>query len=269
MAAIHPIYEFKDYRKYLIETLDSEKLGRGARRRLAEYLGCQPSFISQVLKEKNEISLEHAYKINDFLNHSEDEKHFFMSLVLLSKAGSTELQTYYKDLIKDLKGKQLQISKVVHRQEIRDQDALYYYSNWLCVSIHMLVSVPKYQDIKNMKAKLGAEEREFDQALSFLKNSGLVVEKQGKLSTGAAHIHLKKGSVFAQAASVIMRLKTLEMLNLEHSKDLNYSLAFTLSEGALDTLRTKILDLIGELGPMIEGEDPEKFCTLILDLIEH
>ena len=57
------IYEAKNYREYIANELDSERFGHGARAKLAEFLGTQNSFISQVLNGKQDFPLEQAIRV--------------------------------------------------------------------------------------------------------------------------------------------------------------------------------------------------------------
>jgi uncharacterized protein (TIGR02147 family) len=265
MAALSLIYSHEDFRAYLAARLDE----RGARLKLAGYIGCQPSFISQVLSSKNELSLEHAQKINVFFNHSNEEAQYFIQMVLLSKAGSFELQKFFREQLRDIREKQMQIHKVVVKSELHRDDLLYYYSNWLCVSIHMLVSIAKYQDPVELRAKLGVEEAEFMETMNFLTRTGLVQVVDGKLETGEAHVHLKKTSPYAQSATILTRLKVLEKIKLSNPRAVNFTSNFTISRKGYEALRKTILDFVVQLDEHIQAEDPEEFCTLVLDLIEH
>ncbi len=269
MASISLVYTHDDYRSYLEERLSSPEFGRGAKLKLANFLSCQPSFISQVLSGKNDLSLEHAHKMNHFFNHADEESQYFITLVMLSKAGSFDLQKFFREQLRKQREQQMQIHKVVQKRELREDELLYYYSNWLCVSIHMLVTIEKYQDPKTLQAKLGAADAEFLEAVNFLSRTGLIDSINGRLEVGDNHIHLKKTSPYAQSASVLTRLKVLEKLKLSDPRAVNYSSNFTISKRSYEALRKRILDFVVELDEHIQADDPEEFCTLVLDLIEH
>ncbi|MEM7647383.1 MAG: hypothetical protein AAF203_10770, partial [Pseudomonadota bacterium] len=89
------LFDYNDYREYMEFKLRSDQFGRGGKARLAQHLGCQPSFVSQVLKGKSSFSLEQAFKVNALFNHNPLEREYFMTLVEWDRAGSTELRTYF------------------------------------------------------------------------------------------------------------------------------------------------------------------------------
>ena len=106
------IYDFEEYKKYLnVKAFLMMQSERGIKSKLARHLNCQTGFISQVLNGMAHFSLEHAIKINDFVGHSEDEAHFFMLLVQLSKAGNHDLKLYYKS----------QMEKILNRRRAHRQ----------------------------------------------------------------------------------------------------------------------------------------------------
>lgn len=269
MGSIAEIYSYEDYRLYITAMLDSELFGRGSRQRLAQFIECQPSFISQVLSGKNELSLEHAHKMNVFFNHSTPDAQYFMLMVLLSKAGTFELQKFLREQMRDVRDQQMQIHKVVQKGELHQDDVLYYYSNWLCISVHMLATIPKYQDPKELQRKLGASDHEFMETINFLSRTELIQIVGGRIEVGEAHVHLKKTSPHAQSATVLTRLKVLDKLKLSDPRAVNFTSNFTISQKAYADLKKRILDFVVELDEHIQRDEPEQFCTLVLDLIEH
>ncbi len=269
MSGLAEIYAHENYRTYVSTVLDSDHYGRGTRLKLAKFLDCQPSFISQVLSGRNELSLEHAHKMNLFFNHSNEESQYFINMVLLAKAGTFELQKFLREQLRNLRESQMQIHKVIESRELHRDDLLYYYSNWLCISAHMLVTIPHFRDPAALKEKLGANETEFAETVNFLTRTGLIKARDGRFEVGEAHVHLKKTSPYAQSASVMTRLKVLDRLKLSDPRAMNFTANFTISKKAYDALRKTILDFVVQLDEHIKSEQPEEFCTLVLDLIEH
>lgn len=85
------VYEFKDYRKFLIQALGGESKRTGQRGALAEHLGCQSAYLSQVLKGVANFNLEQAFKVNQFFGHDPQASEYFLNLVQLERAGTRQL----------------------------------------------------------------------------------------------------------------------------------------------------------------------------------
>lgn len=269
MSEIHPIYSFEDYRNYLDQTLQDPRYGRGSRKKLAEHLNCQSSFISQVLNGKNEFSLEHAYSANQFLGHTKDESHYFLNMVQLARAGTVDLGNYFRSVLEDLRNNKLQVHEVLQGRTLSEAETLSYCGNWLCISIHMLTAIPRFQKIESLKEKLQVGDSDFNEALEFLKNTGLVVQKGEHLETGDGKIHMKKSSPYAQVASIMTRQKVIDKLKIKDPHSLNYTGNITIPKEAFQKIKKSILELIHEIDEHVDSGESEAFCTIIIDLIEH
>ena len=62
---------------------------------LAEALNCHPTFVSQVLKGKSELSVEQALSFAQHFSLDEEETHFFVLLVEKSRAGNSTTRSYF------------------------------------------------------------------------------------------------------------------------------------------------------------------------------
>lgn len=263
------IYGFSEYRDYLKWALSAEQLGRGGRQNVATFLRCQPSFISQVLSGRNDLSLEHAYRLNLFFKHSKAESEYFMLLVQIGKAGSVELKNFFLEQLERARRENLQVGKVVQNLELNEANILRYFSSFLSVASHLLVSIPAYQSEKALREKLGASERDLGDALDFLEGAKLIKRIGEKIVTGEAHIHIRKTSPYAAFASQQIRLHMLQLQNIRNDKSLLFGTHFTISKQGLARVRQKMLDFIGELNQEIAAADPESMCTIVLDLHEQ
>ena len=59
------VFNFKEYKAYLSEKISwLGKTEKGIRQKIAEQIGCQPSYLSQVLNGKPDLTLDQAYKLN-------------------------------------------------------------------------------------------------------------------------------------------------------------------------------------------------------------
>ena len=89
------IFKYQSYKTYLEDSL----LCKGKKGTFAKFVGCQPSFISQVLKGKPDLSLEQGLLANDFFEHSAAEAEHFLLLLQFHRAGSKRLRDHFKTQI--------------------------------------------------------------------------------------------------------------------------------------------------------------------------
>ena len=97
------IYNFKDYKKYIAEMCSKENSSlKGPKARLAEFIGCQLAYLSQVLNGEANFSSEQAEACNRFFGHNKRESIYFINIVHYEKAGTTNLKKFYLDQINEI-----------------------------------------------------------------------------------------------------------------------------------------------------------------------
>ncbi len=118
-----------------------------------------------------------------------------MLLVQKDKAGSLTLRRYYEGQMKELiSRRQIIRERLKLQDELKLDDQMTYYSTWWYLAIHILVALPGLHTPSAIAARLGLDIRVVQQALKFLPNCGLVVEKSGEYQIGARRIHLGERS---------------------------------------------------------------------------
>jgi uncharacterized protein (TIGR02147 family) len=129
---IKKVFEFDDYKRFLGH-LEKEKshFSRGFRSRLAEAVGCNNAFISQVLNTHANFSLEQSLKVCTYFNFSPDEVRYFLLLVEFARSGTKPLREHFLNLLNELKEKNLNIKDRVKQQTALTPEAQStYYSHW-------------------------------------------------------------------------------------------------------------------------------------------
>lgn len=264
------IFQYTNFRGYMEEKLATPPYGRGSRGRMAHFLNCQPSFISQVMKGKNELSLEHAHQLNLFFEHDQDESNFFIHLVLLSKAGSTGLAGHLENQLREIKEKALSIERVSPQNELSEEDTLQYYNDWRNSMIHMAVTIPKFRSVEALVERLQIPENEVLEKLQFLTRLNLCRKVTDRYyEPGEMRIHLKKSTAYSKTAAIMMRLHNLEKMNMLKKNDMNFSANFTISHEKFELLKSRFRDVIKDINESLVDDEPESLFSLTIDLMEH
>ena len=88
------IFTFKDYKKFIQAVLNErEDLNRST---IARELQVQSAYISQVLNGSAHLSMEQGFRLTDTFSLGLSEKEFFMCLLQYNRAGSRDLELFYK-----------------------------------------------------------------------------------------------------------------------------------------------------------------------------
>lgn len=263
------IFEFTDYRQFLNIIFSGSGPGRGKRLKLAEYLNCQPSFLTQIFSEKAHLSLEHAIKTTTFLNFNNLEKEYFMLLVQKAKSGTLDLENYFDIKIKTIHLTRNQInSRIQVQTNLSIEDQMKYYSVWYYSAIHILSSIPGFQNSNAIAQKLKCDELIVKDALDFLVEKGFLKKMNHQFEIGSTRIHLKKGSTMLPRHHANWRMKAIESVDSEKESDLHYTAVLGIAKSDMSVFREKLLKMLEEFEGIITHSKEESEVVLLFDLFE-
>lgn len=266
------VFEYKDYKEYLNLRFDDKERGggRGSRANLARYLGCQTSFVAQVLRGSTHFSFEQTEAINEFLSHSDEEAEYFFLIVHLARAGTEKLRRRISKKLERLREENLILSKrLKSTTSLGTEEKAVYYSNWYYAAIHALVSIPQLQTVDALSRNLSLSHVLIQHVLDFLVQCQLVRIKKGKYEIGVEKMHLPGDSPFIQRHHGNWRIQALRALEKIKPEDLHYSSVISLSRAELLEIREKIISLIQEKKKIIvASEKQEVGACFVLDLFE-
>jgi len=225
------IYEFYSYKKYLENRLGKRGSRTGLRKKLSEFMRVHTTFVSQVLLDKADFSLEQAESINDFLLHTDAESEYFIYLVMYGRAGSAALKRRLKNKIQELKTVRLDIKKRLQSaSSITPEQKYKFYSSHLYGAIHVLVSIPQFQKFDDLLKALRIDEQKLKEMIEFLLEIGVVVTDKEKLKPGPSHVHLGNDSDLIVQHHKNWRLHSLTNVNKKEKTDVRYSACMSLSK---------------------------------------
>lgn len=264
------VFSYSDYREYIEMKLKNKGFGRGGKARLAKFLSCQPSFVSQVLKNKSSFNLEQGFKLNSFFQHNPLAKEYFMVLIELDRAGTLELRNYFEEKRLQLIEKSKLIENQMSYDQLSEPEAIAYYSNWNHILIRNLIDIPEYKKTENLKKKLKLSDQDFEDALKFLVDKKLVYQDStGKLQQGHTRLHVKKNSPIAKFGNITTRLQTIKLLEKPNYNSINYSSNMTIQKTQFEEFKKKLVTLIADLNDHLEKDsNANMMATLVIDFME-
>ncbi len=261
------IFQFQSYRAYLKERLESLGPKSGLKRKAAEAVGVHTTFISQVVLEKADLSLDQGEKMNTFLKHSDLESEFFIDLIIFERASDPKLKKRFENKIKKWKSETNEIkSRVKPTFEINEHDQAKFYSSYLFGLIHVLVSLPKYQNKKNLLVATGFPNEIVEDAIEFMVRIGVLKVEKEKLLPGEKHIHLGRESKLILQHHKNWRMATIQNIAFSKPEDLHYSLTFSCSEKDASKIRESLLEHLKSMTQLIEKSPEEKAYVFCMDL---
>src|ERR1035437_10098047 len=105
------IFDFSDYREYLLYRVGPKTQRLGIKSGIAKALNCQPTFISQVLASRSEFNLEQGERVSGYLGLTSDETRFFLLLIQRTRAGTQGLKRIIDEQIQEQLIKRLSLTQ--------------------------------------------------------------------------------------------------------------------------------------------------------------
>ena len=260
------VFDFDSYKRYIAARLPTQGKSRGLRAKLAETLGCQGAYVSQVLHGITHFSLEHAVLVDAFLEHGQEESHYFMLLVHRDRAGTKKLREYYNRQMREvLRRRQIVAERVQSGGVLPKEVALTYYKSWYYAAIHVLLLVARFQSRESLSERLRLPLVAVSEAVDFLIRAGLVEEARGKLRATNRRLHLGQDSLLLSKHHLNWRLQALQTLDRTSEQDLHYSGPLALTEENATAVRALLLNTIEGTEQIVAKPGEEDAFCVVLD----
>lgn len=264
------IYTFKDYKKYILSVLNErEDLNRSM---IAKTLQVQSAYISQVLNGTAHLSLEQGYRLTEVFSLGSNEKEFFLCLLQYNRAGTRELEIFFKEKIQELLETHLNLSKrIKNSPTLSEENKAQYYSNWIYGAVLMATLVPELNSPAKIAEYLEVPTARIQSVLDFLMKCGLTKFERGVFKAGPTKIHLSSDSIFLNQMHQNYRQLAIERIQRTKeeniAKHLVYSSIAVISQDDFYKIKEILLKSIQDSRDVIIPSKEEILCLMNIDLI--
>lgn len=261
------VFETEDYRQIIKARLAQKpKGGYGQLSKLADAIGVSSTFISQVYAGTKEFSLEQAVLAAEYIGLNNREKEYFILIVQKARAGHPALTSLLDQQIQRFK----QVSKEVasHMPEFKTLDEATkatFYSDWIYSAIRQVSALPAHNSIDAISSRLQQPAHLIAEALLFLVESGLCIEKDGEYFLGPSRTHLGPDSPWIKSHHTNWRLRAIDKIHDRNNNKLHYSSPMTLSLKDIPKGRQILLDAIRDLNAIVDKTTSEEFYCVNVD----
>jgi uncharacterized protein (TIGR02147 family) len=260
------VFEYRNYKDFVRSVTRSR---RGAQSDLARHIGCQAAYLYQVLNGKAELTEDQAYKVTTFLDFRRGERDYFMSLVRLSKASTSELRTFLKSEIDRLQDEELHLKNKADSEKPKDDDELwnYYFSDSLISLIHILTSSDKYRTAESIAKRLHVSNSKV--VLEHLKNLstyGLVKQEGKRWLFSSPSMHLPKDARHNLTLQLMRRSQVMNSILTQDAESTHFTSLFTLDLATYQKLRMEISEFVHRSQKLIHQGGSDEAYVLCLDL---
>ena len=261
------LFNCRDYKEFLLDSIRDHSEKRGHQGQLATAAGCQPAYLSQVLRSHVHLTLEHACNLAHFFGFDELETSYFITLVDYGRAGSGRLQQRLKTQLEKLKKQSEDFAQRLKEPTLKEAKAhSLYYSAWYWGAIHILVSIPEFQTPAAIGQRLNLPVEQVLETLRGLKSMGLVKFKDGRWNFTGGNLHIPKDSPLNGVNHQNWRMRAIQDSHTPTTDAVHYSFTFAVSHNDFEKLKTMLLKFIDEQRKLITPSPCEELACFTYDL---
>lgn len=237
--------------------------------RLAEAAGCQRSYLSRVMGSEVQLTPDHIYGIADYLRLSESETEFLLTQIEFERSASQSYRAHLKKKLQRLQKQNEDLQKKVQRSSSPDETtSAVYYSHWMFVALHILVSIPHYQTARAMSERLQLPLELVNDSLVRLNEMGLVKYHGGRWSFGGGELHVSKDSPWVALHHQNWRQRAVLDAQKRSTESVHFTVVQSLDEKAWQQVKQKLIEFIEQASKIAGPAKEEKLICLCADFFE-
>jgi uncharacterized protein (TIGR02147 family) len=264
------IFSYIDYRTYLKETLKAKpKSGYGEMSKWAASCQIHGALMSLILKGERELSIEQAFSLGKYLQLTLLELEYFIQLVQLERAATSDFKKHIQDKLNQLKNEATKVKKrFQHESELSEEARLIFYSSFLYSAIRLFCDIEKEGvSIDQIISKFKMTRAEVIPKLDFLNQVGLIVENKGKYKMGPARTLVSRDSLHVLKHHQNWRLQALLRAESLTNDELMFTCPMVLSKNDFVKFKNELTDLIQKFSSMLKDSNSEDIGCFNMDWI--
>lgn len=261
------IFEQESFFQILQNDVTS-KSQRGYRLRLANAAGCQPAYLSQVLRKKANLTTEQVHRLCLFWSLDDAETEYALLVHQRERTSSADLALFYNRRVLQLREEYGTLAKRIGAEPalaLTDQDRCLYYSSWHYAAIHMLVTIPHFQNAVSVSQRLGLPLERVEEVVTDLCKMQLM-ERSGKaLKVRQLQIHIDENHPLNLTNHVNWRNHCAVQIQSGDAKALHYTAVHSLSKSDFVKIREIFLGAIRASRDVVAPSPEEEAAVVLID----
>jgi len=262
------IYEYESYKSFLKDRISQGKRP-GIMTELAKSIGCDRTYLSQVLSGKAQLTADHAINLAEAFSLNPEESDFFLLLVLKERSSLVKARRKFEEKIEKMRKEHLDLTKKIRTSEapaeLSDAIKLRYYSSWKFSAAHILTSISNCQALTPLAQTLGCSEKEASGILEELVRMGLVKKSGSRFMHGGKNLHIPAGSPLVTFNHLNWRMRAME--SASGNVGTHYTDVFSISAKDFPVLQGLLLEFIEKLRQRVRESGAEEAYVLSCDFL--
>lgn len=262
------VFRYDSYKNFLRDELALRKRP-GLMTDLASQVGCDRTYLSQVLSGKAQLTPDHALTLAEAWALSAEEADFFLLLVLKERSGLPKAKQKIVEKLEKARKENLNLSKAIQTKEptidLPDALKLSYYSNWKFPAAHILTSIPE-QTLGKIAQALYSTEEETASVLQTLGEMGLIEKTGGRYHHRSGNLHIPADSPLVSFHHLQWRMRAID--SASSKKGTHYTDVFSVSASDLPALQALLLSFIEKMRKRVSASGTETALAFTCDLFQ-
>lgn len=263
------IFNFRSYKKYLKHYLgELPRKGRGEITKIAAEIKMQSTLLSMVISGSRDLSLEQAFDLSRYLQHTALESEYFLSLVQYERAGNQRLKTHFEGKIQRLRADSNKMSnRFEHEKKLSDQERSIFYSSWIFSAIRLFCSTAiDGKSVAEIHERFQVPRQRVIEALNFMISSGLVIEKNDRFQMGVSRTFLENDSPHLPRHHMNWRTKALQKSDHVSEEELMFTFPHSVSKEDFRKIKEILAGSLKEISQIVKDSPAEDVSCLNIDL---
>lgn len=241
---------------------------RGRARKVAEALGCHPTFVSQVALGKAWLNNDQAIAFCRYFQLGLEQTQFFLDLINKDRSASTHARDFFEQRLQEQRESRLNLKeRFKNTHSLAPDDEVRYYESWLSQVVHMLCKCEGSRNTLEIAKAIGIDQRIISEVLSDLERMGLISRTSSGIKCTESNIHLDKSSPAIRRLHAVWRVKTLEMMGAQRElPGLHYSSLFSCDIQTIEKLKILVTECIEQSRKMVIDAPSKTLGVFCVDL---
>lgn len=263
------IFNFDSYKPYLKSYLSHlPRKGRGEITKIAAEIKMQSTLLSMVISGNRELSLEQAFDLSGYLQHTDLESEYFLALVQYERAGHQRLKAHFEEKIEKLKADANKMSnRFEHEKKLSDQERSVFYSSWIFSAIRLFCSTAlNGKSIAEIIERFQLPRQRVVTAVNFMVASGLIIEENDRFQMGISRTFLENDSPHLPRHHMNWRTKALQKSDHVSEEELMFTFPHSVSKEDFQKIKEILAGSLKEISKIVKDSPAEDVSCLNIDL---
>lgn len=264
------IFDFDDYKAFVRDYVQQlPHRGRGQYRRMAQHMRVHTTLLSHVFRGSKDLTPEQACALASFLELQELDADFLLALVERNRAGNGQLRAAVDRRLGNLRERRQQLEhRMPGARTLSREERATFYSQWYYSAVRLVTSLPEMANAESIAMRLDLPRDLVRTAITFLLESGLLVEESRGFRLAPKRTHLGANSPLAPTHHRNWRVRTMNRYERMTPRDFAFTSPVTLSRADFLVIRELLVDAATRVSSIVEPSACESLAILNIDWLE-